>query len=210
MSTPRQPTAVEASKHAITTLRAAISAVEDKALFAAAERDAIAYDAHISRHPRALAKLESLGLQLGALGREQESLQAALRTAEQKSLEAKSEETKTGEAKRAREAIDIDKKATKLAAQLDAALADFLKLYSEYAALMARGAVLGSAPGQHPITLNARRCLASVLHDSPLKVDPISPSLRRTFTEMHSSYAERARGWALQRMPHDTKTEEAA
>ena len=181
----------------ISDLRAKIAAIEGTTIELFAERDELAYLAHVERNAKAIKRLAEIGTELGHLENERATLEAAIAEAGRRAAATTAAEAADAERKRAEKAEPIVERLAARGQAMDLAIATYVENFKAIQNDMTELSRLGvPVPSRELIAVNA-----NLAHDSALTplgdkfVRPVPSTARRNFSFLLNQWALPARNW---------------
>lgn len=191
----------------IADLKGRIAAIEGREIELTAERDELAYAAHIERNGKAVKRLAEIGTELQHLADETASLNAAIAEAGRRAAAADTADRDAAEREKAEKALvlldSFAKRGAALDAKFDEAIAEFNAMSKEFRELEA----LGYPPTTFALVAsNMKLALKTKLMNTGLIVEHLAPHMRRNFLTALEGWTAHTRGRATARLNQKAAT----
>jgi hypothetical protein len=204
-------TPIEQARAVVADLTAKLAATADRGTALAAERDEIAFAAHVDSDAKARKRLDVINAEIAGLGSEAAGINAALVVAGRKVTEAAGAADAEAERQKARKALKLGEQMKDSARACGKSAEAFFAHFAALRGTMHELQMFGATPSINLFDSACRRALASSSVGSRLQLEPLlGPSDRRSFEELADRWAENIDTYAAARLEAPAATEERA
>jgi chromosome segregation ATPase len=180
----------------IADLRNQITEVQNKRLVLEAERDELAFAAHVERNAKAVQRLAEISTELDHLGNEKATIEAAIAEAGRRAVAASAAEAADAERKRAEKAQPIAERLAGLGAKADTAAKEYASCLVQIEAAIDDLAKLGApVPSRSLVAVHKTLAHDSAMMGATDKTRVVPPGARRTFQFLTLGWSTPARNW---------------
>jgi DNA repair exonuclease SbcCD ATPase subunit len=184
-------------------LRGKIAAIEGRQIELAAERDEIAYTAHVERDKTAVKRLAEINAEIAHLSSELTSLNAALEEAGRRATAAVSAEAAEAEKARAEQALPIAERLAERGKKLDAAIQEYCANFNGVKEDLDALARLGvPIPTRDLVRVNLRRANDAAQASLDKTSRPVPPNQRHSFDSLLRGWAQPGLNWIKSKLSH--------